>query len=170
MLTRMDELEVILKSRNDQINMEVYKQDVKGYERWIICCDMQSTEILKEKWKDIVDDVAIDVQPNIAEMISKMNIYVLFFVKDINDILLKTSIENDKYSSRKIVITRRMSSVEDMAMFVEKRLFDININVNGQSNEKRLYEVFSDLDNELFEIFNSGIKNYERVLNEYIKS
>lgn len=169
MLIRVNELETGLKDNNNVNNIAVFKQEIKGYERWVICCDIENKIILEKSWKGISEDVAIDIQICLEDMISRMNIYILYFVDNFRDAMLKAKIENDKFSSRKIVIPKKMPDESELPTFVEQRLFLININCTNRIDEKTLYQCFEEKDNKLFMLYKLGEKNYDKVLDRYMK-
>lgn len=169
MLIRVNELETGLKDNNNVNDIAVFKQEIKGYERWVICCDIENKIILEEIWKGISEEVAIDIQIGLEDIISRMNIYILYFVENIRDAMLKAKIENDKFSSRKIVIPKRMPDESELTTFVEQRLFLINVNCASPSDDKTLYQCFEEKDNKLFMLYQLGEKDYDKVLDRYMK-
>ena len=171
MLTEITKFEDTLDLNTHDVDMVIYKQKINEYDRWIVCCDMLEQKKLKDKWQDIVDEVAIELQSNISEMISKMNVYIIFFVESLDDILLKTTIENNRYSSRKIVVISKMSTISDLGSFIQKRLFDIDISTAQVNKQKSFEDYFIEVDKELYDLSTSNETNDKsKILSEYIKS
>lgn len=169
MLIRVEEYEEMLKVKNNISDIKVYKENIKGYERWIICCNIVDCDTLKKTWRGISEDVAIDIQTKLEKMISRMNIYLLYFVESVKDPLLKAKIENDKFSSRKIVVAQNIPTENELPSFIEQRLFLINVNSIDRSHEKSLRQYFEENDKILFALYSFGEKDYEKVLDRYTK-
>jgi len=60
--------------------------------------------LLSEKWSDIVEFIAVNYQTSLKEEFSVWNIYLFFITKHQISDSLKYRIENDTFSSRKILI------------------------------------------------------------------
>lgn len=125
----------------------------KGYELNIICCSFDNEQDLKDYWKTIVDNVALYVQSKLEKVIELYNIYIIFFIDEINEELLY-KIEQDKYSSRKIVIKKAMPmSEEELNEVVSKRLFYFNI--EKSANDFSIVEILKNCEKEFYEYIDS---------------
>jgi hypothetical protein len=99
----------------------------KEYALNIICCAFDNEKDLNDCWEIIVDNVALHVQSKLENIIELYNVYMIFFIEEINEQLVY-KIEQDKYSSRKIVIKKAMPmSEEELKDIVSKRLFYFDI-------------------------------------------
>jgi len=128
---------------NDNYTMCYFTKDMiskKGYQSHIVCCRFNCHEHLESHWKEVVNLVAIKIQANVPSIIEAYNIYIIFFCKDIDE-ALQFKIEQDKYSSRKIVIKDLMPEVpEKLEKLLEERLFSISIPDDaGRSVDVDLY-------------------------------
>ncbi len=64
----------------------------------------ESSDIGKsESWKNIAEAIALKYQSKLETVYEKWNLYIIFITKDVTSKELKNKIENDKFSSRKIV-------------------------------------------------------------------
>jgi hypothetical protein len=105
-------------------NFEIicFKKYLCNYEVNIICCHFENKETLKEYWCQVVDYVAINIQAELSKVIELFNVYIIFFCNGVDEDLIYT-IEQDKYSSRKIVINDKMASnIESLKSMIEERI------------------------------------------------
>ena len=64
----------------------------------------ESSDIGKsESWKNIAEAIALKYQSKLETVYEKWNLYIIYVMNDIASKELKNQIENDKFSSRKIV-------------------------------------------------------------------
>lgn len=62
-----------------------------------------STIAESESWKKISEEIAMKFQSQLETVYEKWNLYIIYVMNDIASKELKNQIENDKFSSRKIV-------------------------------------------------------------------
>ena len=107
------------------------KRKSNGYFINVICCQFSDEEQLKNNWEELVTNVADVVQKNLVKRIEIFNVYIIFFQSEINGVI-EDSIEQNKYSSRKLVINKRMpESNEELKGIINQKLFELNIeNIN----------------------------------------
>ncbi|OCB00112.1 ABC-three component system middle component 1 [Clostridium beijerinckii] len=106
---------------------KIKNNNKKEYVLNIICCDFNNEKDLNDYWKVIVDNVALHVQSKLENIIELYNVYIIFFIEEINEQLIY-EIEQDKYSSRKIVIKKAMPMLEEeLEDIVSNRLFYFDI-------------------------------------------
>lgn len=146
----------LIKENIECNNLRVYhfeekiKCNKKGeYKVNIISCEFNNGKDLGDNWKMIVDNVALYVQSNLEKYIELYNVYVIFFMNKIDEQLL-SRIEQDKYSSRKIVIKSYMpETTEEIESVISNRLFNFNIEKVDKffsiadilsKNERKLYD------------------------------
>lgn len=73
-----------------------------------------SEQIKKENtWRKISEEVALSYQSQIESIEDKWNIYIIYVFTDIAHKELKSLIENDKFSSRKIVVDNMSDDISD---------------------------------------------------------
>lgn len=103
------------------------KKSVKNYFIHIICCRFSSVEALRENWRELVSNVSEVIQKRLKELIEIYNIYIVFFQPNIEEVLL-FDIEQNKYSSRKLVISKEMPKDKiELEQIVNSKLFDLKI-------------------------------------------
>lgn len=146
----------LIKENIECINLRVYHleevnkfKDKKEYKVNVICCEFGNEKDLSDNWKMLISNVALYVQSNLEKNIELYNVYVVFFINKIDEQLMAT-IEQDKYSSRKIVIKSDMpESIDEIETIISKRLFYFNIEKSNEvfsisnilsSNESYLYK------------------------------
>lgn len=111
----------------DNIKIYHFVKDLGKYWSNIICCQFNSEDELRMYWKEIIDNVAVNIQAKLNDTIELYNVYVIFFSERIEEKLLYL-IEEDKYSSRKIVIEKKIpESASELIQMVENRLFKFSI-------------------------------------------
>ena len=143
-------------------NMKIYhfEKNLGKYCANIICCQFDSEEELAVFWKEIIDNIAINIQAKLNETIELYNVYVIFFAEKIKEKLLYL-IEEDKYSSRKIVIKKRMpDSRTELIELLENRLFKFSIEKPEECLP--LYKRLKDYNEEFYDF----IKDIENINDE----
>lgn len=131
------------------IEVEHFKKNLGMYDANIICYQFASEEDLKKYWNEAVNNVAIHIQSKVKKMIEAYNIYIFFFMPNNIDKSLVYEIEQDKYSSRKIVVNRVMpDSRQELEELVEEKLFSFVISPQEErsnSVKSRINEFSEDL-------------------------
>jgi hypothetical protein len=115
---------VVNKNRNNEFSIHIFSD-------YSDSCDE-----LREKWKDVNSDIAWFFQSEREIDIERMNIYIIYFVKDVVPVTFKSIVEHDKYSTRKMVVDNftEYSKSNRIIEKINERLFD-KIN-RDQSNEE----------------------------------
>lgn len=86
---------------------------------------------LNENWKNFNSQITSDIIINFREEYSRWNFYVFFFSVDAVPKSLKYEIENNKFSSRKIVIDNCKSITEDIIEeVITEHITNDNIEIN----------------------------------------
>lgn len=101
----------------------------------LIFVSFNSLDELKKNWKDFNSQITTDIVINLKEEYSRWNFYIFFFSEDIVPKTLKYEIENNKFSSRKIVIENCKSiSKTEIENMISEHITNDNIQVNVDSN------------------------------------
>ncbi len=98
---------------------------------------IKNDEILSTKWKAITEFIAIHFQSSLKDEFSLWNIYLFFIMEnEVNDDL-KYIIENDTFSSRKIIVAPK----QDIDLIIKDHIKndDINTQVIADSKEVPFY-------------------------------
>lgn len=112
----------------DSVQCRIKPED--KYNLYIFTVVLKDQDELIENWKDISSDIAIHFQGGLENDIEIWNIYILFLVLDSVDSEVRYLVEQNKYSSRKLVIedVERPLSEEDIENLIKDKLFSITIN------------------------------------------
>ena len=132
---------------------QIRNNNRKEYALNIICCAFDDEKDLNDYWKIIVDNVALHIQSKLENIIELYNVYIIFFIEKINEQLVY-KIEQDKYSSRKIVIKKAMPMFEEESKdIVSKRLFYFDI--EKLENDFSISEILKNCKKEFYEYIDS---------------
>ena len=156
LLVKNKKLKCILEDIDTEgINICLYQRDMGGYSAWILCCEMLNQKILADKWNQVVDSFALNFQAELEVAIERYNVYIIFFIADEVSNELRITIEQDKYSSRKILIKQSMpSSSEELMGIIEKRLFRVSKADKQQECEQDVLEKWlRETDENFLELF-----------------
>lgn len=139
---------------NDDIYIKPFKRDMGNYFSWIICCRIPSSERLKKLWNEIVDSAAVYLQAELESLVERSNLYIIFFVDYEVPDDLRTLIEQDKYSSRKVILHETMPlSDAKLSDRIEKLLFTLEVFNSQLSEEEELENWIKDEDNLIYNLF-----------------
>jgi len=138
-------------------NLKCWKYS-NEYEIFIFTKVFENEEELVNNWKTINESIAIEFQSTLENDVSIWNLYLILFVQKNVKLERKLEIEQDKYSTRKIVKDNFILDTEKE--FIEEKLFNIDLgsqNREDTDNEKSLKDelsVFKDLNSLLEEVVN----------------
>lgn len=100
----------------------------------LLFVSFKSLDELKKNWKDFNSQITTDFVIQLQDEYSRWNFYVFFLSKDIVPKSLKYEIENNKFSSRKIVIENCESITEEVIKTsISEHITNDNIQVNVES-------------------------------------
>jgi len=137
------------------------KQKAEDYFIHIVCCQFSNEESLRTEWKELVSNVSEVVQKNLKDLIEIYNIYIVFFQPQVEESLVY-SIEQNKYSSRKIVLRKELPDEKKrLEQIISSKLFDLKI--EKENSEQRCFIEGMDF----ITIFND--ENCEKELKKYIE-
>ena len=91
----------------------------------------QQESQIKESWQAIVDFIALNFQTDLTDEFAVWNIYLFFVFQETIDDALKYQIENDTFSSRKIVIENELSNQEIIDEHIINRDLDLGKSHTG---------------------------------------
>lgn len=145
----------------------------RKYNCHIFSFEIKDEVCLSNEWEGIVATLASDFQADLDSKIERWNVYVVFVLA--NEIIsdLKYKIEQDKYSSRKLVLDgQNINSEGDLIQVIETKLFQIPlINHAKQQSTDSIEALLKADDSELLKSLkgikiNSLIKKH---YDEYLK-
>lgn len=138
-------------------NLKCWKYS-KEYEIFIFTKVFENEEELINNWETINESIAIEFQSTLESDVSIWNLYLILFVQGNVKLERKLEIEQDKYSTRKIVKDNFILDTEKK--FIEEKLFNIDLGSQDREDkdsEKSLKDelsIFKDLDSLLKEAIN----------------
>jgi len=132
------------------------------YDLYIFTVVIEDQDELIQNWKDISSDIAIHFQGGLENDIEIWNIYILFLVFNSVDSEVRYLVEQNKYSSRKLVIedVERPLSEKDIENLIKDKLFSITVKPSStvpptesistilKTKYKSLYTVINDYSQE----------------------
>lgn len=138
------------------------------YNLYIFTIILDDQKKLEEVWKEICGDIAIYFQTELERDIEIWNIYVLFLVEGNVDSQTRYLIEQNKYSSRKLVIedVKRPIDKEKIESIINEKLFNLNINYASSKSYKNV-SISSTLETKygtLFKVIKNNAKDKPAVL------
>lgn len=112
-----------------------YKGDISAF-----FFDFANTTSLENEWNKISGYVAGYYQSEIADVFTKWNIYVFYFCREPVPLSLKYKIENDRFSSRKVVIGSMDKEIDELALndFINEHITNRDIRYESGQDAVRL--------------------------------
>jgi hypothetical protein len=171
-LTKKDEVIEGLKNLSEVFckhNVNIWVKGQEKYEINIFTVLLDNNEQLNNCWEELTNDIAVHFQSLLDKDIEIWNIYVLFLIKEVVDKDLKYKIEQDKYSSRKIVcddFKAIMGESLDLQIksIIDNKLFGFQLNeLKNDRNETTMQisieEMVRQTDTKLYQIIKYVSKN-----------
>jgi hypothetical protein len=97
-----------------------------------IFIDIIENKELQNKWEEIVNFIALKFQNALTSEFERWNLYLFFRTNEVVDRDLKHKIENDTFSSRKIIIGENMSNDQAIEKYVTNKF----VSLGSQSIEE----------------------------------
>lgn len=112
---------------DDNCKITYLKRRTQNYFIHIVCCQFSDLESLKKNWKELVNNVSEVVQKKLKDLIEIYNVYIIFFQPQAKESLIY-NIEQNKFSSRKIVLTENMPDDDKkLGQIINSKLFNLEI-------------------------------------------
>jgi hypothetical protein len=111
----------------------------KNYNVYIFTAVLRDQKELTETWEEISSEVALYFQSTLDNEIEIWNIYILFLVQGMVDSEARYLVEQNKYSSRKLVIEdiKIPLAGKDIEEIIKEKLFHVKVeSVSSKSNPK----------------------------------
>lgn len=115
-----------------------YIDDSNKYKFYVFSCYYNDEEELKAHFKTINDIIAFDFQSNLLLDVERWNLYIFFFVGDTISHELKTSIEQNKYATRKILYDNmsKEPSIKQIEEIILNKLFRLELSPEELKHEE----------------------------------
>jgi len=103
----------------------------------IVCMvKFKDEKVLKKQWKEFNSYLTVKFIPSVKDEYSKWNFYIFYFSEKKVDKPLKYEIENNKFSSRKIVIENCESITEEVIKnSITEHITNDNIQINLENKQ-----------------------------------
>lgn len=140
---------------NKTITHWIKNIDVKCH---IFTIEVETVKQLEDIWESLTDKIAVYFQSTLENEFETWNVYIVFLSTIKIPRKIKYEIENDKYSSRKIVIDELSPPIDESEIKkkISKKIFRLDIDKEKplENNRQDLSQI---LDPNLFSII-SGVK------------
>jgi len=156
----------------DLVECRIKSEDL--YDVYIFTVIIQDQDKLIEIWEDISSDVALYFQGSLKSEIEIWNIYILFLVQASVESQVRYLIEQNKYSSRKLVIEEIKSPITEEIIedIINEKLFKVKINSVSSSSKNRTESISNKLEasyKKLFTIINESNEKPSVLYNKYLE-
>ena len=123
------------------IEVSYYKKNMGSYNAHVFFCDFQNEEDLKNYWKTIANEIAIEYQSQNSSEIERANFYIGYFSQVPVSIELQNTIEQDPYCARKYVFDRYEQWLNQRET-IDNHIFELNLkDMPVKSNRNKLYQI-----------------------------
>lgn len=154
-------------------NLKCWINNDNGFDIYIFTITVEDEAQLNEIWIAFISDIAVYFQSKLTEKIEIWNIYTIFFVRKKISSFIKYKIEEDRYSTRKIVMdnyeNEQYSKKSEEDIIIEK-LFDFTIQTQEQYIEENMNNkhLLLSNDSDLYKIVSGKpIENIKEALAKY---
>jgi hypothetical protein len=107
----------------------------------IIFVRFSSIDALAKTWKDFNSYVAAEYMTSIKDEYSKWNFYIFYLSMETLEKQLKYEIENNKFSSRKIVIENANSITEkEINLLISKHITNDNMQIGVENKQSSAFK------------------------------
>jgi hypothetical protein len=103
----------VLSERFENINFKFLDKDIGVKINTFIVHGLSSDLENDNNWRIISEEIALKFQSKITSIDEKWNLYIIYVCSDKVNKELKARIENDKFSTRKIVENRQIEKLTD---------------------------------------------------------
>jgi 5'(3')-deoxyribonucleotidase len=143
-------IDIILDDLKEEFSDITFSYEEINYEGKLPCffIEIENKDRLAEIWMKVSDIIAVNYQSRLSEEFSIWNIYLFFLTKTPIENELKYLIENDTFSSRKIVVDEYV----DFKSVIEKYILNTDIIIESTSSNLQSFTPNSILFNQVQDI------------------
>lgn len=149
-------------NRNSFKNVECWIRREQDYNLYVFSVLLENELELESMWVKLTNAIAVFFQSNLEKEIEMWNIYILFLVRGKVSRDLKYKIEQDKYSTRKIVLDNIDNNTNfqngNYEKLIESRLFIFELPKEEKDSDKNNISL-------LDVIYENNIKLYNIITN-----
>ena len=151
--------------------IECWTKEETNYSLHIFTVVLENGSELERIWKRLTGDIALYFQSELEKDIEIWNIYIVFICKESITKELKYKIEQNKYSTRKLVLenVNFPLSTNEIHNLLTDKLFDIEIksNIVDDTSEINLLDVVKKNDEVLYQLLKENDK--ENIFHMYME-
>ena len=103
------------------------RENEKDYNIYCFCIVVTDEQELRENYHSITGAIATDFQARMSKVIEKWNIYLIFETCKSISTALKDEIEQNKYSTRKLVWGNLDIENINSIQYIDEKLFSLNV-------------------------------------------
>jgi hypothetical protein len=161
-------------SDNNSFDLVEYRYKLENrYKVHIFTMIIKDQKELLEVWEDICSDIALNFQAELKEDIEIWNIYILFLVQGSVNSQIRYLIEQDKYSSRKIVVEGVRDFIDEDLIneVIKEKLFHVRIaeELNSNTNEEKISQKLQVEYNKLYSVIKDSQERPSVLFNKYLE-
>lgn len=120
-----DDLQTALKNKFSDILVFEYREINLGGTIPAFFINIKDEENLRGQWKAVTEFIAINFQSSLKNEFCVWNVYLFFITPDVISDELKYVIENDTFSSRKIVIAPEL----EIDAIIKEHILNTDLNI-----------------------------------------
>lgn len=146
----------ILKNEDNELwidKVKCWKQNEDEYNIYCFTVMVEDENELRKIYKSITAAIATEFQTTLEKLIEKWNIYLIFESSEMIPIELKDEIEQNKYSTRKMVWDNLECNEINNAEYLNQRLLTLNIKEDKNyriNSEYHLLDKIKEVDSSLY--------------------
>jgi len=122
---------------------------------------LTNSSVLEENnlWQKISEEVALKYQPKLDSIYEKWNLYIIYVTNDKTSKELKNKIENDKFSSRKIVedLYDYEFGNEEANDLIVKHITNTDLNEILSQTQDKIREEYNPINSELWSLIHNDV-------------
>ena len=149
------------KQESDELKHMQKLYDNPDINHWVkdygVRCHIFTIQIVPETdladiWEDFTNTIAGNFQTDFEDEYESWNVYVVFLAEFEIDRALKYKIENDKYSSRKIVMDEISPPIDNdkIVELISKRIFQLDIGPDAPHKNLQQQDLSEIIDKSLY--------------------
>ncbi|NOU94895.1 hypothetical protein GC093_16940 [Paenibacillus sp. LMG 31456] len=151
-------------------NVDCWIKQEELFKLYIFSVVITDVDTLKKRWLSIINDIAVNFQSTLEKTVEIWNIYVVFIIHNKVEKELKYLIEQNKFSSRKIVLdniqNRNKNLKKDhIQSIISSKLFNLSFNAKPHLDDENLETILLKENEVLFKIISeNSIDRVEKYL------
>lgn len=159
------------KDNSEWINkISCWVEKETGYNIYIFQVIVEDEKDLETYYEKITAAIATEFQINLEKTIEKWNIYLIFECKNKVSEELKGQIEQDKYSTRKMVWDSLKESELGDKVYIKNRLLYLSIVTDAPKTHEEisLLDKIKSIDLDLYQVINNADKDINQQVAIYL--